>query len=38
MCKVVGVGLHWKLIAKMMGVFCEVVAGFLPGIVFIGCW
>ena len=38
MCEVVGVGLYWKLIAKMMGVVCEVVAGFLHGVVFIGCW
>ena len=26
------------LITKMMGVVCEVVAGFLQGVVFIGCW
>ena len=38
MCEVVGVELYWKLIAKMMGVVCEVVAGFLHGVVFIGCW
>ena len=38
MCEVVGVELYWKLIAKMMGVVCEVVAGFLRGVVFIGCW
>ena len=38
MCKVVGVVLYWKLIAKIMGVVCEVVAGFLHGVVFIGCW
>ena len=38
MCGVVGVELYWKLIAKMMGVVCEVVAGFLHGVVFIGCW
>ena len=38
MCEVVGVGLYWNLIAKMMGVACEVVAGFLHGVVFIGCW
>ena len=37
-CEVVGVRLYWKLIAKMMGVVCEVVAGFLQGVVFIGCW
>ena len=30
--------LFWKLIAKMVGVVCEVVAGFLQGAVFIGCW
>ena len=38
MREVVGVELYWKLIAKMMGVVCEVVAGFLHGVVFIGCW
>ena len=38
MCEVVGVGLYWKLIGKIMGVVCEVVAGFLHGVVFIGCW
>ena len=38
MCEVVGVELYWKLIAKMMGVVCEVVAGFLRGVVFIGFW
>ena len=38
MCVVVGVELYWKLIAKMMGVVCEVVTGFLQGVVFIGCW
>ena len=37
MCEVVGVKLYWKLIAKIMGVVCEVVAGFLHGVVFIGC-
>ena len=37
-CEVVGMRLYWKLIAKMMGVVCEVVAGFLHGVVFIGCW
>ena len=37
-CEVVGVELYWKLITKMMGVVCEVVAGFLQGVVFIGCW
>ena len=36
MCEVVGVELYWKLIAKMMGVVCEVVAGFLQRVVFIG--
>ena len=35
---VVGLELYWKLIAKIMGVVCEVVAGFLHGVVFIGCW
>ena len=34
MCEVVGVELYWKLIVKMMGVVCEVVAGFLNGVVF----
>ena len=29
---------QWCLITKMMGVVCEVVAGFLQGVVFIGCW
>ena len=38
MCEVVGVELYWKLIGKIMGVVCEVVAGFLHGVVFIGCW
>ena len=38
MREVVGVGLYWKLIAKIMGVVCEVVAWFLHGVVFIGCW
>ena len=37
MREVVGVELYWKLIAKMMGVVCEVVAGFLHGVVSIGC-
>ena len=32
-CEVLGVGLYWKLIAKMMGVVCKVVAGFLHGVV-----
>ena len=35
MCEVVGVELYWKLIAKMMGVVCEVVAGFLHGFFFL---
>ena len=35
MCEVVGVELYWKLIAKMMGLVCEVVARFLHGVVFI---
>ena len=30
--------LYWKLIAKMVGVVCEVVAWFLHRVVFIGCW
>ena len=38
MCEVVGLELYWKLIAKIMGVVCEVVAGFLHGVVFTGCW
>ena len=38
MCEVVGVELYWKLITKMMGVVCEVISGFLHGVVFIGCW
>ena len=38
MSKEVGIELYWKLIAKIMGVVCEVVAGFLHGVVFIGCW
>ena len=38
MSEVVGVELYWKLIVKMMGVVCEVVAGFLQWVVFIGCW
>ena len=29
MCEVVGVELYWKLVDKIMGVVCEVVAGFL---------
>ena len=37
MCEVVGVELYWKLITKMTGVVCEVVAGFLQGVVFIEC-
>ena len=37
MREVVGVELYWKLIGKIMGVVCEVVAGFLHGVVFIGC-
>ena len=35
MCEVVGLGLYWKLIGKIMGVVCEVIAGFLHGVVFI---
>ena len=38
MCEVVGVGLSWKLIGKIVGVVCEAVAGLLHGFVFIGCW
>ena len=38
MGEVVGVELYSKLIAKIMGVIREVVAGFLHGVVFIGCW
>ena len=34
LCGVVGMELYWKLIAKMMGVVCEVVAGFLHGFFF----
>ena len=34
MCEVVGMKLYWKV----MGVVCEVIAGFLHGVVFIGCW
>ena len=37
MREVVGMELYWKLVAKIMGVVCEVVAGFLHGVVFIGC-
>ena len=33
-----GVELYSKLIAKIMGVIREVVAGFLQWVVFIGCW
>ena len=36
--EVVGVELYSKLLGKIMGVVCEVVAGFLHGVVFIGCW
>ena len=35
MYEVVGFELYWKLIAKKMGLVCEVVAGFLHGVVFI---
>ena len=39
MYEVVGVELYWKLIGKIMVVVCEVVVGFLLGVVFIsGCW
>ena len=37
MCEVVGMQFYWKLIAKIMGVVCEVVAWFLHKVVFIGC-
>ena len=33
MREVVDLELYWKLIAKIMGVVCEVVAGFLHGVV-----
>ena len=36
MCEVVGLELYWKLITKIMSVVCEVVAGFLHGVVFSG--
>ena len=32
MCEVVGVELYWKLIAKILGVVCEVVLGFYIGL------
>ena len=35
-CKVVGVKLYWKLIANIMSAVCQVVAGFLHGVVCIG--
>ena len=38
MCEVVGLELYWKLIAKIMGVVCEVIVGILHRVVFIGCW
>ena len=31
MCEVVGMELYWKLIAKMLGLVCEVGTGFLRG-------
>ena len=34
----IGVQLYWKLIAKIMGVVFEEVAGFLHEVVFIGRW
>ena len=37
-CEAVDVELYWKLIAKLMGVVCQVVARFLYGVVFIRCW
>ena len=33
MCEVVGIELYWKLIAKMVGLVCEVVTGFLHEVV-----
>ena len=33
MCEVVGVGRYWMLLDKIMGVVCEVVVGFLHGVV-----
>ena len=36
--EVVGLELYWKLITKIMDVVCEVVAGFLHGVVFNACW
>ena len=38
MREVAGLELYWKLIAKIMGVVCVVVAGVLNGVDFIGCW
>ena len=38
MCEVVGLELYLRLITKIMGVVCEVVAWFLHGLVFTGCW
>ena len=38
MCEVVSVELYSKLIVKIMCIVCEVVAGFLHGVVFIGWW
>ena len=37
MCEVVGMGLYWNLIGKIMGVVCEVVSGFLHGVVELIC-
>ena len=37
-CEAVGVELYWKLIAKLMGVVCRVVARFLYEVIFIRCW
>ena len=36
--EVVGVELYSKLLGKIMGVVCEVVAGFLHGVIVIACW
>ena len=35
---IVRVELYWKLIGKIKGVVCQLVAGFLHGVVLIGCW
>ena len=33
MCEVVGLELYWKLIAKIMGVVCEVMLSFYMGLI-----